>query len=369
MNLVRSYKIRGAYNLMSQLTKEEKVRGVICASAGNHAQGFAYACQVLKIKGYVYMPEVTPRQKIDKVSFFGKEYVEIILIGLTYDDCYTKAKEFGDNHNLVFVHPFDDERTITGQASVAIEILEDIPDIDIIICPVGGGGLISGVSNYTKMINSNIKIFGCDPEGAPKAVKAFEANNPIKLENIDTFVDGAAVKKLGEINFKIMKKYVDDAKIVPHGAICTQMINLYQYEGIITEPAGALSIAGLEIYKKEIKGKKVVCMISGGNNDISRYPEIIEKSMIYEGLKKYFIIKFNQKPGELSKFLSKVLDNNEDIVRFEYLKKNNKESGPALVGIELQKRDDFDRLISRMKEIGINYRDITDDSILFQYLV
>ncbi len=368
LQTVRAYKIRGAYNLISSLSEEEKSRGVICASAGNHAQGFAYACASLGIRGIVYMPEVTPFQKINKVKKFGGQYVQVELVGRTFDEAFQASKKRAEDEGLVYVHPFDDERTIAGQGSVGIEILEDLHDTDIIIAPIGGGGLISGIATYAKSVVSGIKVFGVDPAGAPKAVEALNAGHPVELTNIDTFIDGAAVKKIGTITFNIIKEKVDKVFVVPEGKVCTSMIELYQEEGIITEPAGALAVAALDTVASEVQGKNVVCIISGGNNDISRYPEIMERSLVFEGLKHYFIIDFAQKPGQLKLFLDTV-GVNFDIVRFEYLKKTNKEFGPALVGIELQNREDYNSFIEGLNKSGFRYFKIDSNDMLYRYLV
>ncbi|BDQ04758.1 MAG: L-threonine dehydratase biosynthetic IlvA [Candidatus Dojkabacteria bacterium] len=368
LQTVRSYKIRGAYNLISSLSEEEKSRGVICASAGNHAQGFAYACASLGIRGIVYMPEVTPVQKINKVKKFGGQFVHIELVGRTFDEAFQASKRRAEDDGLVYVHPFDDERTIAGQGTVGIEILEDLPDTDIIIVPIGGGGLISGISTYAKSVISGIKVFGVDPAGAPKAVEALNVGHPVELTNIDTFIDGAAIKKIGTITFNIIKEKVDKVFVVPEGKVCTSMIELYQEEGIIAEPAGALAVAALDSVESDTQGKNVVCIISGGNNDISRYPEIMERSLIYEGLKHYFIIEFAQKPGQLKLFLDTV-GVNFDIVRFEYLKKTNKEFGPALVGIELHNKEDYNSFIEGLNKSGFRYFKIDSNDMLYRYLV
>ena len=366
---VRSYKIRGAYNLISSLSEEEKRRGVVCASAGNHAQGFAYSCSLLKIKGVVFMPEVTPKQKINKVRTFGGSFIEIKLIGKTFDESFVKAKEYCGKQDMVLVHPFDDNRTIAGQGTVAVEILNELNNVNFIICPIGGGGLISGVSTYGKFINSNIKIIGVDPLGAAKMDNAIKNGAPIILDKIDTFIDGAAVRKAGDLTYKIISEKVDQIVLAPEGKVCTTMIELYQNDGIIAEPAGAMSICALDLVKEEIKGKTVVCILSGGNNDISRYPEIMERSLRYEGLKHYFIIEFTQTPGELKRFVENALNSDDDITRFEYIKKTNKESGPALVGIELSKKENYELLLKRMDSLGIKYQEITEDSILYTFLV
>lgn len=366
---VRSYKIRGAYNLISSLSREEKSRGVVCASAGNHAQGFAFACKELKVKGVVFMPEPTPNQKIDKVKNFGSDFVEIVIHGKTFDDAFERAKIYEQENSSVFVHPFDDERTIIGQATVGLEILEQLPEVDIIVCGIGGGGVSSGIGFYAKSERKEVEIIGCDPAGAPKTSLALANNKPSSLETIDTFVDGAAVKKIGNITFKYIKKYVDLVIEVDEGKVCTSMIELYQNEGIIAEPAGALSVASLDMIQDKIKGKKVVCLISGGNNDISRYPEIIERSLIYEGLKHYYLLELNQKPGQLKKFLNSVLLEDDDITRFEYIKKTNREKGRILLGIELGKKENLLVVEGNMKRLGFSYKKITQTDLAWELLV
>lgn len=369
LNKVRSYKIRGAYNLMQSLTQDERNKGVVCASAGNHAQGFAFACSKLKIKGVVYMPEITPKQKINKVAFFGGEYVEIRLIGNTFDESAAAAKYYSAERGCIFVHPFDDERTIAGQGTIAVEICEQLPDVECVICPVGGGGVISGISCYLKTKGLDAKILGVEPALADKTVKALAAGKPLTLDTIDTFVDGAAVKTIGSLNFEYIQKYVDQVEVVDNGHLCGEIIDLYQFEGVVCEPAGALSVAALEKYKDQIQGLNVICIVSGGNNDITRYNEILEKSLLYRGLKKYLIVSFPQKPGELRRFLDTVLGPTDDIVRFEYLKKNNRESGPALVGLEFQKSSDFESLIFKIQSANLSFIDVTNDQLLFQFLI
>ncbi len=369
LQTVRSYKIRGAYNLIASLSDEEKKRGVVCASAGNHAQGFAYSCSKLGVKGVVYMPEVSPRQKINKVKFFGGSFVEVRLVGATFDEANSQAKEFCEMHDMVFVHPFDDERTILGQGTVGVEIFDELPDVEVVVMPIGGGGLSSGVSSYLKSVKKDITLFGADPKGAAKLVKALDAGAPVLLETIDTFVDGAAVKRIGEKTFRIVRELLDGVHAVPEGKVCTTMIELYQNEGIIAEPAGALSVAALDFIKEEIAGKTVVCILSGGNNDIMRYPEIMERSLVYEGIKHYFVIEFAQKPGQLKKFLEQALGPNDDIVRFEYLKKTNKEFGAALVGIELSDKNDYESLLRKMDGIGLKYKVLNTDELLYQFVV
>lgn len=369
MQPVRSYKIRGAYNNIINLNEEQRKRGVVCASAGNHAQGVAFSASKLKIKAHIFMPQVTPRQKIEKVKSFGGEWVNVVLTGTTYDEAYAASKKFSEQNNLSFIHPFDDWNTIYGQATVAKEIDDELPDFDLLIVPVGGGGLASGASLFFKEVNPDVKVVGIDPEGAPKMVAALKEGKPVRLESIDTFIDGAAVKQIGDLTFRLASENIDEFITVHEGKVCTTMIELYQSEGIITEPAGALSVAALDKLAPQLKGKKVVCVISGGNNDIARYPEVIERSLIYEGLKHYFIVEFAQKPGELRNFLNDALGPNDDIVHFQYLKKTNKEFGPALVGIELASKSDLDPLLFRFRQNHINYINVNDHEMLRKYLV
>jgi threonine dehydratase len=367
--IVRSYKIRGAYNNIFSLDPAQRSKGVVCASAGNHAQGFAHSCSLLQIKGYVFMPQVTPKQKIQRVRNFGGDWVQIELVGNTFDEAAHVASKFCLENQMTYVHPFDNLNTIAGQGTVGYEILQDLPDVEVVVAPIGGGGLVSGISAYFKSKNPDITIIGVDPQGAPKMVEAIKAGYPKVLDHIDSFIDGAAVKRVGDITFEFVKQYVDKVIAVHEGKVCTNMIELYQNEGLTIEPAGAMSVAALDQLTDIIKGKKVVCIISGGNNDISRYPEVIDRSLIYEGLKHYLIVEFAQKPGELLKFLQKVLGPNDDIIRFEYLKKTNKEFGPALVGIELLNKNDLEPLLERIKENNITYKNITHDDVLRKYFV
>jgi threonine dehydratase len=370
LQVVRSYKIRGAYNLIMQLTNEQRAQGVVCASAGNHAQGVAYACARLQVHGIVYMPETTPLQKINRVRKFGGDFVEIRLIGSSYDEACSIAFDFCSEQQLTFVHPFDDERTIAGQATVAKEISWDFPEVEVVVAPVGGGGLVAGLVSYFKQTKPGVRIIGIEAAGAPKLTEALRAGRPVTLPKIDTFVDGAAVKRIGEKTFAILQNQLDAVYTVPEGKICTDMIDLYQEDGIIAEPAGALSISGLDEIAEEIRGLNVACIISGGNNDLMRYPEILERSLIYKGLKHYFLIEFAQKPGQLRRYLDECLVENSDIVLFEYIKKTNKESGPALVGIELQQRPDFDRLVANMDRANIRYKVINpNDDILYNFII
>jgi threonine dehydratase len=369
LQVVRSYKIRGAYNMMVSLPPEQLVNGVVCASAGNHAQGFAYSCNKLKIKGVVFMPIITPKQKVNQTRMFGENYIEIKLAGDTFDDCAVAAKKFTSEHQMTFIPPFEDLRIIEGQATVGLEILEDLSTIDYLFVPVGGGGLASGVGTYFKTYSPKTKIIGLEPEGAPSMVEAKKAGHPVTLESIDRFVDGASVKRTGDLTFSICEEVLDGLDLVPEGLVCSVILKLYNEDAIVVEPAGALSIAGLEKYAREIRGKNIVCVVSGSNNDIDRMPEIKERSLQFEGLKHYFLVKFAQRPGALREFLNNVLGPNDDITRFEYMQKTNKESGPALVGIELQSRTDYEVLLKKMKSHQIDFSEINKNDQLFGYMV
>lgn len=370
LQLVRSYKLRGAYNLISSLSHEQRNQGVVCASAGNHAQGVAFSCAKLKINGVVFMPSTTPPQKINQVRMFGGDFIEIILEGDTFDDAKAAALSYGESNSVVFIHPFDDQKIIEGQATVAVEIIEDSnSEIDYLFVPIGGGGLAAGVCSYLDKMSPSTKIIGVEPEGASSMRASLAKKEVVTLESIDPFVDGAAVRKVGDLNFAICKELLEDVIVVPEGKVCSTIIQLYNEEAIVAEPAGALTTAALDFYKEEIKGKNIVCVVSGGNNDLQRMQEIKERSMLYEGLKHYFIIRFPQRKGALLEFVKDVLGTNIDITRFEYAKKSSKESGPALVGVELKSSLDYQGLVDRMKEFHINYTPINNDPNLFEYFV
>jgi threonine dehydratase len=370
LQVVRSYKLRGAYNLMSTLTSEERGRGIVCASAGNHAQGVAFTCRRLEIEGHIYMPQNTPRQKIQRVRSLGGEFTHIELVGDTFDDTYRLAAEYAQGTKRVFVHPFDDPRVIAGQGTVGLEIAEQLPSPpDFLIAPVGGGGLISGLAVWGQQHFPETTLIGAEPAGAACMLAALEAGHPVTLPVIDTFIDGAAVKTAGQHNFLICQRLVREILPVAEGRVCTEMIALYQSEGIIAEPAGALSVAALSLLGDRLNGKTVVCVLSGGNNDISRYPEIIERSLIDQGLKHYFLIEFSQRPGALRRYLDEALGPDDDITLFEYIKKSNREYGPALVGIELTRQEDLMPLFARMDSIGLRYETITSDSALFRFVL
>lgn len=369
LQLVRSYKLRGAYNMISQLGADKLTNGVVCASAGNHAQGVAYSCKRLGIKGVIFMPEITPKQKVKQTEMFGNGNIEIVLTGDTFDDCLHEALAYTEAHDMTFIPPFDDYRIIEGQGTVGVEIYEDLPGAEAVIVPVGGGGLAAGTGSYLKQQNPNILVLGVEPEGAPSMVEALRQGQPITLDKINRFVDGAAVKRIGQLTFEIGSKLLDDMQLVPEGKVCTSILKLYNEDAIVVEPAGALSVAALDLYKDQIKGKKVVCIVSGGNNDIDRMQEIKEKSLLYEGLKHYFIITFPQRPGALKLFVNNVLSPTDDITRFEFIKKTERESGPALVGIELKSADDYEGLLQRMKAHRFGIKVLNEDPTLFEYLV
>lgn len=369
LQVVRSYKIRGAYNKMASLPRESLAKGVVCASAGNHAQGLAYACRKMAVHGTIFMPTTTPNQKVKQVKLFGKEFVEVVLVGDTYDDAYYAARQFVDTHDSTFVHPFDDLQVMEGQGTVGLEIFKDSNfKIDYLLMAIGGGGLASGVSTVFKQLSPKTKLIGVEPLGSPSMKVAIDEGHVVTLDQIDKFVDGAAVKRVGDTTFEICRKNLDRVVLIPEGKVCTTILQLYNEEAIVAEPAGALTIAALDFLKDEIKGKNVVCLVGGGNNDITRTEEIKERSLLYEGLKHYFIIRFPQRAGAFRDFLN-VLGPNDDISRFEYAKKTNRETGPAVVGIELKNRDDFAPLLQRMKEQNIVFEYLNDQPNVFQFLV
>lgn len=370
LQLVRSYKIRGAYNKISSLTAEERKKGVVCASAGNHAQGVAFSCNHLNIQGRIFMPSTTPKQKIKQVRMFGKEHVEIVLIGDTYDDAYYAAMTNCEESQAIFIHPFDDVMVAAGQGTVGMEIVEqmDAP-LDYIFVPIGGGGFISGVGSYLRKMSPDTKIIGVEPEGAPAMRNSLDANKIVTLKNFEKFVDGASVATVGKLNFEIAKEVIDDIILVPEGKVCTTILQLYNESAIVAEPAGALSISALDFYAEKIKDKNIVCVISGGNNDITRTEEIKERSLLYEELKHYFIIQFPQRSGALREFLNDVLGPDDDITHFEYTRKNSRENGPALVGIETKNKHDYLGLIDRMKSNKINFSHVNDSPELFHLLI
>ncbi len=370
LQVVRSYKLRGAYNKISSLEEDTLSNGVVCASAGNHAQGVAYACNKLGIKGYIFMPIPTPKQKVKQVQMFGKEYVHIELVGDTFDDAYDRAMKFCLEKNAQFIPPFDDEKIMEGQGTVGYEILQDteVP-IDYLFVPIGGGGLSAGLGSYFKQVSPETKIIGLEPAGAPAMKKSLEMGEVVTLDKIDKFVDGAAVKRVGDLTFEVCRQVLDEVVTIPEGKICETILTLYNEEAIVVEPAGAMSITALDFFREEIKGKNVCCIVSGGNNDITRMEEIKERALLYNGLKHYFIIRFPQRAGALKEFVAEVLGPDDDITHFEYTKKNNREKGPAMVGIELQNAEDYEGLVKRLHEHHIPFEVLNEKFDFFHFLI
>ena len=370
LQVVRSYKIRGAYNKIISLNEIEKQQGIICASAGNHAQGVAYSCHLLKIRGKIYMPKTTPKQKIKQVQLFGKSFVEIVLVGDTFDDAYQHAVEEATLNKLVFVHPFDDLHVIAGQGTVGLEILQATQQtIDYIFVPIGGGGLAAGLSTVFKQLSPDTKIIGVEPAGAPAMKNSIASGKNIVLQSIDKFVDGAAVKQVGHLTFDICKHTLDDVVLVPEGKVCTTILRLYNEEAMVVEPAGALAIAALDYYRDQIKGKNVVCLVSGSNNDILRTEEIKERSLLFEGLKHYFMIQFPQRPGALKEFVNDILGDEDDITYFQFAKKNNRETGPVVVGLELKNKEDIESIKSKMQSKHFQYQYLNEMPDLYTQLI
>ncbi len=370
LQIVRSYKIRGAFNKIKSIPTSDCSSGVVCASAGNHAQGVAYSCNYLGIKGYIFMPTTTPKQKIEQVKMFGNGNIEIILKGDTFDDSNRIAIEYAKNENKLFVPPFDDPYVIEGQGTIGLEIIEACKEKpDYIFVPIGGGGLAAGLGAYVKQTSPNTKVIGVEPIGAAGMKRSVESGEVVTLDKIDKFVDGAAVKRVGDYTFNVCKDVLDDIIAIPEGAICSSILNLYNKDAIVAEPAGALAVTALKFFREEIKNKNIVCILSGSNNDITRTEEIREKSLLYEGLKHYFIIRFPQRSGALLSFVQDALGPNDDITHFSYTKKTNKDQGPAVIGIELASRDDFDSLIERMKRNNIAYEYLNNKKDLFEILI
>ncbi|AWL26644.1 threonine ammonia-lyase IlvA [Streptococcus suis] len=370
---VRSFKIRGAYYAISQLTDDEKSRGVVCASAGNHAQGVAYTCQEMQIPATIFMPITTPQQKIGQVKFFGGDYVEIRLVGDTFDESAKAAQDYTQESGKTFIDPFDDENVQAGQGTVAYEILEEAEEqtisFDQILVPIGGGGLVAGVSAYLKEHAPEIKIVGVEASGARSMKAAFDKGRPVKLDQIDKFADGIAVQKVGKSTYEVARKYVDCLIGVDEGWISGTILDLYSKLGIVAEPAGAATIAALEVVKDQIKGQTICCIISGGNNDINRMPEMEERALIYEGIKHYFVVNFPQRPGALREFVNDILGPNDDITRFEYIKRANKGTGPVLIGIALGDKTDYTQFISRLEEFDPQYINLHENDSLYKMLV
>jgi len=370
LQVVRSYKIRGAYNKISTLSEADKAQDIVCASAGNHAQGVAYSCQLLGINGRIYMPKTTPKQKIKQVQLFGKEFVEIVLTGDTFDDTYRSARQYAEDKEKIFVHPFDDMKVIAGQGTVGLEILNTLTiPIDYVFIPIGGGGLASGLSTVFKQLSPQTKIIGVEPSGAAAMKNSISFGYNTPLDTIDKFVDGAAVKQVGDLTFEICKKNLDDIVLVPEGKICTIILRLYNEEAMVVEPAGALTIGALDFYKEQIRGKTVVCIVSGSNNDIERTAEIKERSLLYEGLMHYFMIQFPQRPGALKEFVNDVLGLEDDITYFQFAKKNSREFGPVVVGIESKDPSAVIEIKSKMAEKHFQFQYLNDNQALFAQMI
>ncbi|PYE47579.1 threonine ammonia-lyase IlvA [Paenibacillus barcinonensis] len=370
LQVVRSFKIRGAYNMIRSLTPAEMEKGIVCASAGNHAQGVAFSCNTLGIHGKIFMPSTTPNQKVKQVRRFGGDNVEVVLIGDTYDDAYAEAMRACDEQGMTFIHPFDSPKIIAGNGTVGMEIMESLDEhADYVFVTIGGGGLAAGVGTYMRTVSPDTQIIGVEPLGAASMSEAMFRKQVVTLDDIDKFVDGAAVKRVGDLTYDICSSILDDIVKVPEGKACTTILELYNENAIVVEPAGSLAVAALDQYREQIAGKTVVCVISGGNNDIDRMQEIKERSLIYEGLKYYFMVNFPQRAGALREFLEEVLGPNDDIARFEYTKKHDKENGPALVGIELMYKEDYQPLIERMNRKGIAYTELNKNLNLFNMLI
>ena len=369
LQIGRSYKVRGAYNLISSLSEDERRRGVVCASAGNHAQGVAFSCRALGIGGKVFLPSTAPRQKRERILAIGGPFVELVVGGANYDEASAAAVESSLSTGAVLVHPFDDARTIAGQGTVAIDLDEQCPErLGTVVVPVGGGGLAAGVALWLKERHPEVRLIGAEPAGAASMAAAVAAGRPVSVP-VDTFVDGAAVGTVGELTYPLVRDLVDEIVSVPEGAVCTEMLSLYQVEGIIAEPAGALASAAARHLEVGGTEAAVVCVVSGGNNDVSRYSDIVERSLVHEGLKHYFLVTFPQQPGALRRFLDSVLGPDDDIALFEYVKKSNRETGPALVGIELARERDLAGLLDRMEASPLQIERVPPGSPLFTFLV
>jgi len=369
---VRSYKLRGAYNFIISLTPSEQANGVVCASAGNHGQGVAYTCRRLGVRCRVVLPRTTPRQKREQIVALGGSETTVIVAGHTYDEAHEAALALAGSEGAVLVPPFDDPQVVAGQGTVALEIIEQLGAApDLLLVPVGGGGLLAGCAVVAAADGATpgMRVVGVEPAGAASMRAALDAAKPVTLSSIDSFVDGAAVRRVGACTFDIVRSLVDDVVIVPEGRVCTTMLELYQRDGIIAEPAGALAIAALSDGLEVPPGSTVVAILSGGNNDVSRYGEIVERSLVHQGLKHYFLVEFPQEPGALRGFLDNVLGPNDDITLFEYVKKNNREVGPALVGVELVATDDLALLLARMEASGLEIERLSADSPAFRFLV
>ena len=370
LQICRSFKVRGAYVRMAAMDEDERKAGVVCASAGNHAQGVAYACAHLGIQGTIFLPASTPRQKRKRIATIGGKWVEPVIVAGDFDEANRVAAKAAKEGGKVYVHPYDDPYTIAGQGSIAVDLDSQLPDdTDMVLIPVGGGGLIAGMATWLKAHRPGIRIVGVESQGAASMKAALEAGNPVSLDRVDSFVDGTAVGRAGDLTYQIVRELADDIVVVPEGAVCTEMLDLYHSEGVIAEPAGALASAAARNFLPQIPNGSVVCLVSGGNNDLSRYAEVTERSGRYEGLRHYFLVTFNQEPGALRSFLNDVLSDGEDIIYFQYTKKNNRDTGPALVGIELPDPSDIKGLRTRMAASPLQVQEIDPSSQIFKILV
>ncbi|MFI5691773.1 threonine ammonia-lyase IlvA [Kribbella sp. NPDC051586] len=370
LQIGRSYKLRGAYNLIAQLDDAAKAAGVVCASAGNHGQGLAYSCHILGVQGKVFVPRTTPRQKRDRIAALGGKQIQVIVTGDTYDDAAAAALTEGRKTGATMVPAFDDPRTVAGQGTVAVELVDQLGQApDVLVVPVGGGGLVAGVATWIQERHPGVRIVGVEPGGAASMAAALEAGEPVTLPHLDSFVDGAAVRRVGEVTLPLVQRAGVELMSVPEGLVCSEMLELYQTDGLIAEPAGALSTSALGNGLDVRPGETVVCLLSGGNNDVSRYGEILERSLVHEGLKHYFLVTFPQEPGALRTFLDGVLGPDDDITLFEYVKRNNRETGVALVGIEIGNRDDLPGLLTRMEAAPLDIERIHPNSPEFRYLI
>jgi len=370
LQVVRSYKLRGAYNLMAQVQGAARDAGVVCASAGNHAQGVAWACRELGIAGRIYVPRTTPRQKRDRITWLGGDSVQVLVRGDVYEDAQQEATRDSEASGATLVPAFDDPRTIAGQGTVALEIVEQLGGApDVVVVPVGGGGLVAGMATWLAQRHPSVRVVGVEPAGAGCMAAALAAGTPVPLPRVDAFVDGAAVRTAGRVTYPLVRDHVSAVTTVDEGRVCSEMLRLYQQDGIIAEPAGALATAALGDTVQPLPGQVTVCVISGGNNDVSRYSEVVERSLVYEGLKHYFLVDFPQEPGALRRFLADVLGPDDDITLFEYVKRNNRETGPAVVGIELGRREDIGALLERMAASSADARRLDPDDPIFRLLV
>jgi threonine dehydratase len=366
---VRSYKARGAYNLISQLSEDERAAGVTCASAGNHAQGVAFACARTGVRARIHLPRTTPRQKRERIAFLGGDFVDVVVQGDTYDDAAALSAAYARESGATPVPAFDDTRTIAGQGTVAAELLDQLPSAPAaVVVPVGGGGLLAGMLAHLAERSPDTVVIGAEPAGAASMAAALDAGEPVALADLDGFIDGAAVRRVGDLTYDAVRRHEPRLVSVPEGLVCVEMLDLYQSDGIIAEPAGALAPAALRELTGLAPGSTVVCVLSGGNNDVSRYAEVVERALVHEGLKHYFLVDFPQEPGALRRFLDEVLGPDDDITLFEYVKRSNKETGPALVGIELQRREDFASLVARMDESALGVELVEPTSPLFRFV-